>query len=139
MIFQQSARSSERAKFVKISGDFLRGKLLNDKSLSYPGASGFSVTNEELDGFSKIRGFLEELADYGNILMLPHTSKNSGDVSRTKFYFHPILCPYLGLPYVRTKEPYYGKIREIAEWAYRSGLDVKLTGGDAASQKDLFR
>lgn len=138
MIYQQSARSSERAKFVKIVGDALRNKLLGDKRMSYPGANGFSVPNEDLDQFPRIKEFLEQLADYGNVLMLPHTSKNAKDVSRTKFYFHPVFCPHLGIPYVRTKEPYYTRAREVAEWVYKSGFDAPLSRENEIKQQSLF-
>ncbi|MCV6595955.1 MAG: hypothetical protein OIF40_02560 [Mangrovicoccus sp.] len=138
MIFQQSGRSSERARFVKNVGGVLRHKLLSDKKLSYPGWNGFSVLHSELDSFQSVRGFLEQLADYGNMLMLPHTTKISGGGRRMKFYFHPILCPTLGLPYVRTKEPYYARIREVADWIYDAGFDVPLAQDNDGQQQELF-
>lgn len=138
MIYQQSSRSAERARFVKNVGDTLRHKILSDDNLSYPGANGFSILNEELDNFDAVRGFLEQLADYGNMLMLRHTTKNPGAGQRTKFYFHPIFCPMLGLPYVRTKEPYYARIREVADWIYKAGYDVPLNSPSAAQQEELF-
>ncbi|MCK8463009.1 hypothetical protein MUY35_04000 [Aliiroseovarius sp. S1339] len=138
MIFQQSGRSAERARFVKNVGDLLRHKILSDEKLSYPGANGFSVMNEELDNLPAVRGFLEQLADYANMLMLRHTTKNSGAGQRTKFYFHPIFCPTLGLPYVRTKEPYYARIREVADWIYKAGYDVPLAQNQQAQQEELF-
>ena len=138
MIFQQSGRSAERARFVKNVGDVLRYKILSDEKLSYPGANGFSVQNEELDNLPAVRGFLEQLADYANMLMLRHTTKNPGAGQRTKFYFHPIFCPTLGLPYVRTKEPYYARIREVADWIYKAGYDVPLSQSSKAQQEELF-
>ena len=138
MIFQQSGRSAERARFVKNVGAVLRHKILSDDNLSYPGANGFSVLIEELDNYADVRGFLEQLADYGNMLMLRHTTKHAGAGQRTKFYFHPIFCPMLGLPYVRTKEPHYTRIREVVDWIYKAGYDVSLAQAPDIQQKELF-
>lgn len=138
MIYEQSGRSAERARFVTNVGSILRKKLLDDKNLSYPGANGFSLFDRDLDEFPEVRAFLEELADYGNVLMLPHTSKSSDRKLRTKFYFHPIFCPSLGLPYVRTKEPYYAKIGEVAGWIYESGYEVPLRSSSPEVQKGLI-
>jgi hypothetical protein len=138
MIYEQSGRSAERARFVSNVGSILRKKLLDDKNLSYPGANGFSLLDRDLDEFPEVRSFLEELADYGNLLMLPHTSKSSDRKLRTKFYFHPIFCPSLGLPYVRTKEPYYAKIGEVAGWIYESGYEVPLRSSSPEVQKGLI-
>ncbi|SEK51915.1 hypothetical protein SAMN05421666_1142 [Roseovarius nanhaiticus] len=138
MIYQQSGRSAERARFVKQAATDLRQKLLKDDKLSYPGANGFSLTIEDLDNFPSIRGFLEQLADYGNMLMLDHTTKNVGGGQRKKFYFHPILCPSLGLPYVRTKEPHYSKVKEVADWIQKSGFEVSLAHDGGPQQEELF-
>jgi hypothetical protein len=138
MIYQQSGRSAERARFVQSVGQILRHKLLSDERLSYPGANGFSLSNDELDQFPEVRRFLEQLADYGNMLMLSHTTKNSGASQRKKLYFHPIFSPYLGLPHVRTKEPYYARISEVSEWIYKCGYDVSLGSDDSENQPELF-
>lgn len=138
MMYEQSGRSAERARFVSNVGSILRRKLLEDKNLSYPGANGFSLLDRELDEFPEVRSFLEELADYGNVLMLPHTSKSSDRKLRTKFYFHPIFCPSLGLPYIRTKEPYYARIGEVAGWIYESGYEVPLRNSPPEVQKGLI-
>ena len=139
MICQQSGRSAERARFMKNVGDFLRKKILSDCSLSYPGSNGFSISNNELDRFNDVRGFLEQLADYGNMLMLRHAPKKIGTGQRTKFYFHPIFCPMLGLPYVRTKEPYYvSQIREVMTWIHDAGYEVRLNSQTTAQQEELF-
>lgn len=138
MIFQQSGRSAERARFIQNVGQILRHKLLSDHRLSYPGANGFSISNEELDQIPEVRRFLEQLADYGNMLMLHHTTKHSGGGQRKKLYFHPIFCPTLGLPYVRTKEPYYARISEVSEWIYNAGYDVPLADKASDRQQELF-
>ena len=138
MIYAQSGRSAERARFVEAVGDFLRRKLMSDEKLSYPGRSGFSLLNKDLQDHPDILAFLEQLADYGNVLMLPHTSKNRSDGPRTKFYFHPIFCPSLKIPYVRTKEPYYADLKEVAEWIYDAGYEVSLNSSTSPKQEELF-
>lgn len=126
MIAEQTGRSAERTRFVKKAAAVLRRKLMDDKKLSYPGANGFSLADEDLVDYPDVAEFLEELSDYGNMLMLPHTSKERDRRSRKKLYFHPIFCPSFGIPYIRTKEPYYAKVGEIAQWIYNSGYYVKL-------------
>lgn len=138
MIYEQPGRSAERARFVEAVGNILRKKLLTDAKLSNPGRNGFSVLNREMADYPGIKGFLEQLADYGNVFMLPHTSKNRKDGPRTKFYFHPIFCPSLGIPYIRTKEPYYAGVKEVAEWIYQAGYEVSLKPSKAPEQEELF-
>ncbi|NBB80969.1 MAG: hypothetical protein GVY36_16240 [Verrucomicrobia bacterium] len=138
MIRSQSGRSAERSRFVETVGAILRKKLLADDKLTYPGRNGFSLLDSALDNYPDIRMFLEQMADYGNILMLPHTSKNRRDGPRTKFYFHPIFCPSLNIPYIRTKEPYYADIKEVAEWIYESGYEVSLNSSPPPMQEELF-
>jgi hypothetical protein len=138
MIKAQSGRSAERARFVEGVGEVLRAKLMSDEKMSYPGRNGFSVLNSDLHAHPDVKGFLEQLADYGNVLMLPHTSKNKKDGPRTKFYFHPIFCPSLKVPYGRTKEPYYVDLKEVAEWIYESGYEVSLNSSTSPKQEELF-
>lgn len=137
-IYEQSGMSAERARFVKKAADVLRKKLMDDDKLSYPGHNGFSILDEDLDKFTDVRSFLEELADYGNVLMLRHTSKNKNDGLRKKVYFHPIFCPSLGLPYIRTKEPYYSSLKEVAGWIYEAGFEVSLGAPTPKAQNELF-
>ena len=137
-IYEQSGMSAERARFVRKAADVLRKKLMRDEKLSYPGHNGFSVLDDDLLEFPEVKSFLEELSDYGNVLMLRHTSKNKNDGLRKKVYFHPIFCPSLGLPYVRTKEPYYSSLREVAGWIYESGFEVSLGEPKPQAQDELF-
>jgi len=139
LIAEQSGRSGERMRFVKAASSILRKRLMEDRKLSYPGANGFSLSDEELDQIPSVRRFLEELADYGNLLMLDHTSKLKDKKTRKKFYFNPIFCPSFGIPYVRTKEPYYAKISEVAEWVQQSGYPTGLrTNVDNSHQQTLI-
>ena len=138
LIAEQSGRSAERMRFVKAASAVLRRKLMEDRKISYPGANGFSLADDELDQVPSVRRFLEELADYGNLLMLDHTSKMNDKKSRKKFYFHPIFCPSFGIPYVRTKEPYYAKIAEVAEWVQHSGFDTGVRSNNRDYQQQAL-
>jgi hypothetical protein len=139
LVPEQTGKSAERRQFIKHVASILRQNLMNDKKLSYPGASGFSLLERELERTPRVATFLEELSDYGNILMLPHTSKEKGRPPRIKFYFHPTFCPALGLPSVRTKEPYYAKVSEVGRWMKGEGRPIHLDEPNSLSdQQDLF-
>ncbi|MEP3655109.1 MAG: hypothetical protein ABJO36_09450 [Litorimonas sp.] len=126
MIGQESSRSAERQRFVKFMATYLRQKLISDKNLAYPGGSGFSVIENELNRYPDLQDFLQELADYGNLIMLDHKTKSSNRLARKKFYFNPIYCPYFALPYARTKEPIYASVHEVITWVYDSGYNMSL-------------
>lgn len=126
-ISEETGKSSERLQFVRVTSETLARNLFSDAKLSNPGHTGFSLLEQELNQHPDIKDFLNELGDYGNCIILEHTTKNSDRKHRLKWYFNPIFCPYLGLPFTRTKEPYYASIREAAEWIHQSGYAVKLT------------
>ena len=63
-----------------------------------------------------MREFLENAADFGSLVKLPHTTKNKDRRRRTKWYLFPILCPNFDIPAIRTKEPYYAAIAEVRRW-----------------------
>lgn len=138
MILEQTGRSAERSRFIRRTAEILEKRLLDDKKLSYPGATGFSVADDDLLALPDAAKFLQELSDYGNMLMLPHTSKETNRRARTKLYFHPLYCPSLGMPYVRTKEPYYAKIAEVAKWVHDCGYPISLSSKPAIEQGGLF-
>ncbi len=135
---QETGRSSERLKFVNLVAEKFAAKLYSDEKLSYPGHTGFSLVEQEMREYPEILLFLEELADYGNMLMLDHTTKYRDRKHRKKFYFHPIFCPHFRIPYNRTKEPYYAKASEVASWIYESGYKLRLVNRAPENQKSLF-
>jgi len=135
---QETGRSSERLQFVNLVAEKLASRLFADDKLSNPGHTGFSLVEQEMKQFPQILRFLEELSDYGNMLMLDHTTKNRDRKHRKKFYFHPIFCPHFRIPYIRTKEPYYAKASEVASWIYDSGFKLSLTDNAQSTQQSLF-
>lgn len=135
---QETGRSSERLQFVNLVAEKLASRLFADDKLSNPGHTGFSLVEQEMKQFPQILRFLEELSDYGNMLMLDHTTKNRDRKHRKKFYFHPVFCPHFRIPYIRTKEPYYAKASEVASWIYDSGFNLSLTDNGQSTQQSLF-
>jgi hypothetical protein len=137
-IAEETGRSAERKQFVAEISRFFRDKVVGDRKMTYPGATGFSIKESELDAFPRIRAFLEELSDYSNLLMLPHTTKDKDRAARFKWYLSPILCPYLRLPYKRVKEPYYCSIKEVASWLDSAGISNIVSSIETPSQRSLF-
>lgn len=137
-IRQETGRSGDRSRFAFIVSEFLARRLYEDLKLSNPGHTGFSVLVSDLEEFNGVKKFLEELADYGNFLMLDHTTKNADRKARLKLYFHPVFCPRFDIPYIRTKEPYYASIKDVLNWMHLAGSKAGLANVDANSQKELF-
>ncbi|MCG2672789.1 hypothetical protein ACFPFP_38425 [Bradyrhizobium sp. GCM10023182] len=119
-ISQETGRSAERLRFVRGIADKFGIALLSSRKLSNPGHNGFSVTDEDLDRSPDVKDFLEELSDYGNLLVLKHTTKEKDRRCRRKWYLNPILCPNFKLPYKRLKEPRYVSAAEVADWMRKS-------------------
>lgn len=124
-ISQETGCSSERLRFVRGIADKFSVSLLSNQKLSNPGHNGFSVADEDLERAPDVRDFLEELTDYGNLLMLRHTTKEKDRRSRRKWYLNPILCPQFKLPYKRLKEPRYVSAAEVADWMMQAGIRPK--------------
>jgi len=135
-IKMETGRSSERSSFIEKLAEFLRKRLFGDEALSNPGHTGISIRVEDLLDYPDIQGFLQEMDDYGNMVMLDHTTKSSDKKNRKKMYFNPIFCPHLGLPYIQTKEPYYARIAEVSAWIQRSGHNVSFST-ETSTQLDL--
>jgi hypothetical protein len=132
---QETGRSSERARFIQQLAEFLTRRIFGDKKVSNPGHTGFSVLSTDLNETPNVKVCLDEMADYGNLFKLPHTTKNNDRRQRVKFYLNPIFCPHFGIPFVRTKEPYYAKLSDIVSWMASAGYEVKV--GTTETQQSL--
>jgi hypothetical protein len=139
-ILAETGRSAERLSFVREVARALREMVLGDRKLSYPGATGFSLREDDLQQLPWLGTFLEELADYGNLVMSSHTTKEKDRAARIKWYISPVLCPYLRLPYSRPKEPYYCSVKEVLGWLETAGIkiDGQRTRERASEQKSMF-
>lgn len=111
----EGPNARQRKKFVDVLGEHFYSNLINDKSMSYPGENGISISDVELESEEGIRMFLREAASFGDLFETPHTSKKKGE-KRTKYYLAPILSPYFRIPAIHTKEPEYVKSLQIKNW-----------------------
>ena len=126
-IRQETGKSGERFRLAKQIGDALRRDLHNDRQMSYPGHSGFSLADNDLDRFPHVKNLLEEMSDYGTVIVVAHTTKEKDRRSRRKFYLNPILCPQFKIPYQRVKEPKYIHPTQVEEWMDKAGLPLPET------------
>ncbi len=53
---------------------------MNDKNMSYPGASGISLKVDEVEQVPRIRQLLDDIVDYGNLVDADHTTKESTEL-----------------------------------------------------------
>lgn len=105
-----------RQAFVRYFGTYLYKTLVEDVSMSNPGHNGFSLDVEELDKASRLKKFLNEATDYGDLYDAPHTSKLQDKKERIKYYLNPILSPRFKVPSSHTKEPIYTNTKEVMRW-----------------------
>ena len=101
-----------RQRFVLRVGEWFVTRLGRDKALSNPGHNGFSLHRAEFEKDDPLVLTIRRCRDYGDLIESLHTSKVDGG-KRVKWYLNPILCPYFGLPHVRTKEPIYTNLTEL--------------------------
>jgi hypothetical protein len=121
-ILQEFGNSGDRFKLVRHLGKEFSREMLNDRKMSYPGHNGFSVKDAELESNEPVHALLVAAGEFGNLLMLPHTTKERDRAPRTKWYLSPIYCPYFRLPFNRTKEPIYAGISEVEDWMIDAGI-----------------
>lgn len=105
-----------RQAFIRYLGTHLYKTLVEDIAMSNPGHNGFSLDVEELNKEKRLRKFLNEATDYGDLYDAPHTSKLKDKRERIKYYINPILSPRFKIPSSHTKEPIYTNTTEVIEW-----------------------
>lgn len=131
----EGPNADKRRLFVEELGKHLYVKLTDDKSMSNPGANGFSVENNEIVGNPDIQEFLMDSVSYGDLIELPHTSKKKGE-RRTKYYLTSILSPYFRIPSVHTKEPEYVAVRQVRGWLGESQVQpVRVPQSELVSEE----
>ena len=101
-----------RREFILRLGEWFVSQLKADKALSNPGHNGFSLLRSEFEKTDELLNVIRKCRDYGDLIESTHTPKNQSG-ARLKWYLNPILCPYFGLPHVRTKEPIYTRLAEL--------------------------
>lgn len=117
----EEAGGDRRQRFIRYLGKMFYKELINDKSMSYPGHNGFSVTIDEFQSDTRVSIFLHEAVDYGDLFDSPHTTKSPDRKQRYKWYLNPVLSPYFKIPVSHTKEPIYVTIQDIRKWLILSG------------------
>ena len=126
----EGPNARQRRIFVDAVGKHLYRRLISDKTMSYPGANGFSLRVEDLEKDDRLVNFLCQAVGYGDLYEAPHTSKNPGEIRR-KYYLAPILSPVFRIPSVHTKEPEYINIAQANRWLAgdesKSGVDTGMS------------
>jgi hypothetical protein len=115
----------DRSRFIKVLGTELRNMLRDDKNMSYPGANGFSLSMQELDGNRELEEFLESCVAYGVLTVARHTSKTKSRGQSKKWYLFPILCPYFQIPVAHTKEPFYASVIQLETWLKKADVNLR--------------
>ena len=103
----------DRHRFISVLGTKLRAALREDRRMSYPGETGFSLSVGELEDVSV---FLNRCVAYGVLESFRHTAKSKHRGQSRKWYLFPILTPYFQVPTRRTKEPKYLRLSGLREW-----------------------
>ncbi len=106
----------DRHRFINVLGTELRSGLRNDRRMSYPGATGFSLSERELGANEDVSAFLNRCVAYGVLESFRHTPKSKHRGQSTKWYLSPILTPYFQVPTPRTKEPRYLRVSSLQRW-----------------------
>lgn len=110
---KEGADGDRRYEFISFLGSWFSKKLRNDKALSNPGHTGFSLLKHEFDRSSDINSLIKSCRDQGDLIESEHTTKTKDGLLRMKWYLNPLLCPYFRIPHVRTKEPIYINRNEL--------------------------
>ena len=125
----------DRHRFLNVLGQFFRIKLRDDKNMSYPGNTGFSLPEKELELHKEIANFLDRCVAYGALQSFSHTPKTKSRGQSKKWYLSPILTPYFQIPTPRTKEPFYARINDLENWLERSDVYIKKRSNDREQKK----
>ena len=67
--------------------------------MSYPGESGFSLSERELEANQDLSVFLSRCVAYGVLESFRHTAKSKHRGQSRKWYPFPILAPYFQVPH----------------------------------------
>ena len=106
----------DRHRFISVLGDELRSGLRNDRRMSYPGQTGFSLSERDLEANEDVSAFLNRCVAYGVLESFRHTAKSKHRGQSRKWYLFPILTPYFQVPTHRTKEPMYLRVASLRRW-----------------------
>jgi len=115
---------AQRYDFLGRLGPAIKRRIVNDMAISNPGHFGFSLRETDLAADEKaeqLKTFLNNGVNWAVFEERAHTSKNSEDPTRRKWYLHPLFSPAFGIPYNRVKEPLYLEVRDVYGWVFARG------------------
>ena len=118
----EQAKGDIRQRFIDYIGPMFKSFLVDDTAMSFPGHTGFSLTNDDLGSFPQLAKYLEDAVGYGDLFEVVHTTKHKRGKNRTKWYLNPILSPHFQIPETHVKEPYYTTIKEVLKWLRKSAV-----------------
>ena len=127
----------DRHRFISILGTELRSGLRDDRRMSYPGETGFSLSERDLEANKDVSAFLNRCVAYGVLESFRHTAKTKQRGQSRKWYLSPILTPYFQVPTRRTKEPRYLRVARLHEWLRSADVrSVRSSPEVSAQRKD---
>ena len=109
-------------RFVDELGNRLRKQLIEDRQMSYPGANGISLTENDLKSDHELARLLDDTTAECFLLQRDHTPRNRNRGKSIKWYLHPILAPFYQLTVQHTKEPLYLTTKKLREWLKPCGI-----------------
>jgi len=110
---REGADGDKRHAFINALGAWLSTSIRNDRALSYPGHTGFSIFKRDFKESLPVTDLLKSCRDQGDLIESEHTTKSPDGIPRIKWYLNPLLCPYFRIPHIRTKEPIYTTLAEL--------------------------
>lgn len=137
---KEGADGDKRYSFINFLGTWFSKKVREDKLLSNPGHTGFSLLKHEFEeGESEITLLIKSCRDQGDLIESDHTTKEPNGLLRIKWYLNPLLCPYYRIPYIRTKEPIYISVSDLEEQFKKyKHQGEKVHQNKSPKQSDLF-
>lgn len=112
---REGADGDKRHFFINSLGAWLSTSIRNDRALSYPGHTGFSIFKKDFEEALPVTDLLKSCRDQGDLIESEHTTKSPDGIPRIKWYLNPLLCPYFRIPHIRTKEPIYTTLSELSD------------------------
>ena len=132
---------SGRFDVVTRLGAAIHNALVEDKAMSNPGHSGFSLRENDLlaspQGQS-IAMFLNRGVNWGIFEERQHTSKQKSEGgSRRKWYLHPLFSPAFAIPITRVKEPLYIDCLTAHDWLFEGKSISFMTRGAQRKRQEI--
>ncbi len=109
-----------RRRFVSMLGMLFRNTLRADRTMSYPGHNGITLSLDDLEFDKEINDILQDASAYGTMVGMKHTPKTKSRGESRKWYLHPILAPHFQIPAMHTKEPMYVDTIRVRKWLEKS-------------------